>query len=366
MKRELSYAQVGIDRTLREESQIGIQSLLSRSARKYPFGKPVALPFGRLFSFREASPSYYDFQTEGVGTKTLLAELVEKYDTIGIDAVAMAVNDVIRSGSTPLLVSDALHIAKSDPAIVNSILTGVGKGVELSECSLASGETGDVSEILHSPLSHDGVPFDLFASCLGIAKRNEVIWGKISRGDHVIGMQSSGIHSNGLSLARRVLLKTWGGRYEPFDTPEKLDRPLIEELLEPTRIYVKSLRKLHREGIKPKAAIHITGDGLGKFRRLLDYQRRSDLGIRLTLKEKPPIFELIMNSAKEIAKPISIEEMFRTFNMGIGFCLVVSSKDSVEAIDSLNNDCPAEKIGSVSTGGRIAIESPFNQKPNLL
>jgi len=365
-KGELTYAEAGIDRSVRQRSQVGIQSMLSRSAKKYPFGKSIALPFGRLFSSGRASPSYYDFQVEGVGTKTLLAELARKYDTIGIDAVAMAVNDVIRSGSTPLLVSDALHIARSDPAIVNSILSGIGRGVEQSECSLASGETGDVSEILHVPLAEESTPFDLFASCLGIAKKEDVIKGIISRGDHIIGIKSSGIHSNGLSLARRVLLKKWGGLYEPFERPEKLDRSVIGELLVPTRIYLKSLKRLRRDGIRAKAAVHITGDGLGKLQRLLDFQRRSDLGVKLELKEKPAIFELIIDSAKRMEKPIPIEEMFKTFNMGIGFCVITSPQDSADAIDSLNNDCEAEKIGFVSNVGRIAIDSPFHPRSIFL
>jgi phosphoribosylformylglycinamidine cyclo-ligase len=362
----LTYSKTGIDRRLREKSQLGIQEILDQQAKKYQFGTPLNLPFCKLFP--ASSPgNFYDFQIEGVGTKTLLAELVEKYDTIGADGVAMAVNDVLRSGAEPLLISDGIHIAKSDDRILRAIIGGVRAGARDAGAILASGETGDVRELLHPAISESSLPFDLLVACLGMVASRRIITGQISRGDQIIGLESSGIHSNGLTLARRVLLKKWGGFFEPEDRPDELGKSVADELLKPTRIYARALRKLAAAGLKPKAALHVTGDGLAKFRRLLNWQReRSSLGISLHLQSKPPIFELIMKTAKEIGSPISAPEMFRTFNMGIGFALIFPEREIDKALDSLNNEVGAEKIGFVSDTRKISIESPFTEKPVIL
>ncbi|MCL5069100.1 MAG: AIR synthase related protein, partial [Thaumarchaeota archaeon] len=193
------------------------------------------MPFGLVYPAKTPSGTYYDLQIEGIGTKTLIAELTGNYETIGIDAVAMAVNDVIRSGAHPMLLSDAIHIAESDRK-VGSLIRGVRAGAKLSGCILASGETGNVAELLHGEISKSSPPFDLIVSCLGIAKKSELIMGEISSGDSIIGLRSSGIHSNGLSLARKVLLKPWGGKFDPWFKPPTIRRSVVEELLEPTKI----------------------------------------------------------------------------------------------------------------------------------
>lgn len=356
-----------MDRKVRQRSQLPVQAVLKEEAKGYKFGKVLNLPSGNIFPLQGSTDTYFDLQIEGVGTKTLLAELSGRYDTIGIDGVAMAVNDILRSGADPVLVSDAIHIRKSDPKILTEILSGIRTGASLSGCTLASGETGDVSEILHSPFSERGLPFDLFVSCLGLVKCASIIRGKISSGDRIIGLESSGIHSNALTLARKILLKRWGGAYDPHDEPDDLGRPLIDELLEPTRIYAKSIRGLRNSDFEIKAALHVTGDGVAKFWRLLRWQRREPgLGARLKLSTMPPIFQLISDTAKEKGTPVSTVEMFRTFNMGVGFVVVVSAKDASRAVDSLNNECHAEVIGSVTGDGKISVESPFNEKPLLL
>jgi phosphoribosylformylglycinamidine cyclo-ligase len=364
----LTYAKVGIDRKTRQKSQTGIQTALRNEAKKYRYGKPLDLPFGKLFPITQSPGHYFDFQIEGVGTKTLLAELSRSYDTIGIDGVAMVVNDILRSGSNPILLNDGIHIARSDPEVLNSLISGVRKGSEIAECTLASGETGDVSEILHNPLAEESLPFDLFVSCFGVVEREHAIKGQIVRGDSVIGLESSGIHSNGITMARRVLLKKWGGLYDLYDKPDGLERPLIRELLEPTRIYAKAIKELRQENIGIKAAVHITGDGLAKFWRLLRIQRhgKSNLGLKLTLSEKPSIFQLVLDAARKKGTPIPVVEMFKTFNMGIGFAIVVSPRDAGRAIDSLNNECRAQNIGFVSSDGKISVKSRFSEDPILL
>jgi phosphoribosylformylglycinamidine cyclo-ligase len=318
-----------VDRNSRQKAHFKIHAALSEEAKAYP-GNIIKPPFGTLFPAPNSIDSYFDLQIEGVGSKTLLAEISGNYKTIGIDGVAMAVNDVIRSGADPVLISDGIHISKSNPDVVRSIISGVREGAKLAGCTLASGETGDVSELLHSQIEGGFTPFDLFVSCFGIASREDVIMGKISAGDRIIGLKSSGIHSNGLTLARKLLLKQWGGKYEIHDTPETLDRSIVEELMEPTKIYTKEI-KTAREVGKIKAAVHITGDGLSKFRRLLSWQpgfENSNLGVKLKISSKLPIFNLILETEIEAGTPIAILEMFSTFNMGYGFAIIVSSKDS--------------------------------------
>jgi len=346
-----------VQRKTREKSRKELSSTLEVLAQQYPFGTPKKLPFGMIYPQDGGATGFYDFQIEGVGTKTLIAEAAGKYDTIGIDAVAMAVNDVIRSGAMPFLLSDAIHISKSSGPIVRSILRGVKTGSKISNCTLGSGETGDVGDILHLPLGPKSVPFDLFVSALGFVRAQNVITGRINTGDMIIGLESSGIHSNGLSLARKVLLKNWGGKYGLNDTPDLLGGRITlgEELLRPTRIYVAPIEDLHKK-VNLKAVIHITGDGFSKFRRLLEFQRKG-LGLEFfSLGEPPAIFDLIEETALSMRRRLSKVEMFRTFNMGYGFSLVVSRKDEDLSLDLLNRYCPARTIGRVVSSGTPRIQ----------
>lgn len=360
--KRLTYARSGVSRRTREKSRNAITTNLLNESLYYHFGKPIRLPFGLVYP--SATPrEYYDLQIEGVGTKTLLAELIGRYDTIGIDAVAMAVNDVIRSGARPVLLSDAIHIGSSERTKISALIRGVRKGARISECILASGETGNVSEILHKPTSTSSPPFDVIVSSLGTAKRSELILGNLEPGDSIIGLRSSGIHSNGLTLARRVLLKQWGGKFDSWDRPPTIRRPVVEELLEPTRIYVKPIIEATKH-FTLKAAVHITGDGFAKFQRLLDWRRNfKQSGVRIGLKfeglrRMPTIFRLIYEAAKSQKTPISMAEMFRTFNMGYGFAVFVGGKQTDATLDLFNSYLPAEKIGQVTGNGQISVKTP--------
>jgi phosphoribosylformylglycinamidine cyclo-ligase len=366
---KLSYRKVGIDRKSREKSRSKIQSALFSHSEKYPFGKVIQLPFGSLFPFGPNQGTYFDLQIEGVGTKTLLAELSGDYSSIGRDAVAMAANDVLRSGSRPVLLSDAIHIAKSLPKKVEQLISGVNEGAKQAGAILGSGETGDVAEMLHNQISDESPPFDLFVSCLGLASEKEIIKGSISPGDRIIGLPCSGIHSNGMTLARKVLLKKWGGKFDPWEQPNNLERPLLEELLIPTRIYAEEVSRL-KEEFEIKAAVHITGDGFMKFNRLIEWKgqaKGSNLGFTFTLHRKPPeIFSLIQETAKAMHQPISQEEMYKTFNMGYGFAIIISKKESSKALELFGNKTSAQDIGSVSSTGGISLIGPDMEKPLLL
>ncbi|MCL4518395.1 MAG: phosphoribosylformylglycinamidine cyclo-ligase [Thaumarchaeota archaeon] len=368
-KKVLTYASAGVDRSLRDSSRRNITARLVSRSRTYQFGHPIELPFGLIYPSPVEKAMLYDLQIEGVGTKTLLAEMSGDYRSVGIDAVAMTVNDVIRSGANPFLLSDAIHISKSRPQVTRQLVEGVMNGAKKAGCVLASGETGDVPEILHQPLQADSFPFDIMVSAVGFVRKHDIIRGSVSPGDVVIGLESSGIHSNGLTLARKILLRKWGGRYAAWDEPDPLNRPLIEELLEPTKIYAKAITDSQRH-VKFKAAVHITGDGLGKFRRLVDWMQRIErraIGFKFEgMGEIPSIFRLIYETARSNKNFLSSKEMFETFNMGFGFAVVVDKRDADATLDRLNKHCHAVRIGEATREAAISVDDSYFENRRLI
>jgi phosphoribosylformylglycinamidine cyclo-ligase len=347
---EFTYTQAGVDRELRAESKKALQ-ILRETYRFSSYGGVVQLPYGNIFPFGENR--YLDLVIEGVGTKVLVAQLAEKYDTIGVDAVALAVNDVIRSGAKPLAIADNIHAQVSDPYLVGEWLKGIAKGAEEAECVVPSGEIGDVAEVVRGLV--EGKGFDMVVATIGEVAREKIIYGKdIKAGDSVIGLRSSGIHSNGVSLARKILFKKWGGLYEPHDILEGLDREVVLEVLEPMKIYVKPLLKV-ADALKVKAAVHITGDAYLKFDNLTRFSK--GIGFEFDKFKPQPIFEVIQKAASKLGRIISDEEMFKTFNMGWGFAVAVDKKDGDEAIDILEKTgVQAEQIGSVTSSQGIKIQ----------
>jgi len=347
--RKFTYAQTGVDRELRAKSKRSL-GLLEETYRFSRRNGVVQLPYGNIFALDKKR--YLDLVVEGVGTKVLVAQLAEKYDTIGIDGVAMAVNDVVRSGAKPLAVADNIHAQVSDPELVEEWLKGIAKGAAEAECVVPSGEIGDVSEIIKGIV--EGKGFDLVVASIGEVAKEKMITGRnLKQGDAIIGLRSSGLHSNGISLARKVLFKHWGGKYELHEIPDSLDRELVREVLEPTKIYVKPLLKVANE-IELKAAVHVTGEGYGKFRNLARFSKR--IGFEFGNFKPQPIFELIQKTATELGGTIADEEMFRTFNMGWGFAIVVDKTLADEALDILErNKTHAELIGQTTNSEGIRI-----------
>jgi phosphoribosylformylglycinamidine cyclo-ligase len=340
--RNFTYADAGVDRKLRAESKKALE-MLKETCSFSRYGEVVELPYGKIFPLGENR--YLDLVIEGVGTKVLVAQLAEKYDTIGIDGVALAVNDVIRSGAKPLAIADNIHAQVSEPALVKEWMKGVVKGARQAECIVPSGEIGDVAEVIKGLV--EGKGFDLIVATIGEVTSEKVIYGRnIKPGDVVIGMRSSGIHSNGVSLARKILFKLWGGKYEPYDIPEGLDREVVYEVLEPMTIYVVPLLKVAEE-LKVKAAVHITGDAYLKFDRLTKFSM--GIGFEFDNFKPQPIFELIQKTASELGGMITDEEMFKTFNMGWGFAIIVDKESKDKAIDILEKTgVHAEQIGHVT------------------
>jgi phosphoribosylformylglycinamidine cyclo-ligase len=348
MPRELTYAEAGVDRKLRMKSKAALTAL-KRTYRFSRHGKIIQLPYGNIFPLDDR---YLDFVIEGIGTKVLLAQLANKYDTIGIDGVAMAVNDVIRSGARPLAVVDNIHAQVSDPDLVGEWMKGIVKGATEAECFVPSGEIGDVAEIIKG--MEEGKGFDMIFACVGELFKEDIVFGNnIKPGDVVIGLRSSGIHSNGISLARKILFKQWGGKYEPHDVPDGLEREIIYEALEPTRIYVKPVLNVAKH-YRVKGLVHVTGDAYLKFDRLIKSSK--GIGFEFNNFKPQPIFQMIPKTALEVGGIIRDEEMFKTFNMGWGFAVVADKSDRDSIIDSFEKSgVEAEQIGKVTYSGKIIV-----------
>ncbi len=275
--------------------------------------------------------------TDGVGTKLKIAFAMDKHDTIGIDAVAMCVNDVIVQGAEPLFFLDYLACGKIIPEKIEAIVKGIADGCVLAGCALIGGETAEM------PGMYQDEEYDIAGFTVGVVDQKHVIDGtKVKEGQVLIGLASSGVHSNGFSLVRKVLLED--AQLTLGDYVDELESELGNVLLEPTKIYVKSvlstIRKFNVSGL-----VHVTGGGFyDNIPRILP--KGLQVGINGESWKVPKIFSFIQNVGK-----ISDYDMFRTFNMGIGMILVVDSADSraiIEHLQSLGED--AYVIGTVQKG----------------
>jgi phosphoribosylformylglycinamidine cyclo-ligase len=304
----MTYAKAGVNsKYVRETHKVLAKRLESTfQTRRRKVGWPL-FPIGHYAGIVDLGGGrVLSLHTDSVGTKVLIARMMGKYDTIGIDCVAMCANDLICTGAEPISFLDYMAMAKPDRSIVEEVAVGLVKGAREAGMAIVGGETAVVPELL----SEDG-GFDLTGFAAGVCRKEELILGdRVVEGDTLIGVASSGIHSNGLSLARKVLLE----RYELRDSPAPLDRALGEELLEPTRIYVRPVREITRSA-EIHGIAHITGGGA--FLKLERILRQGRLGANLDgLPEPPEIFRLI----KKVGR-ISDREMYRTFNMGTGLVL---------------------------------------------
>jgi phosphoribosylformylglycinamidine cyclo-ligase len=343
MPKKTTYAEAGVDRELRKRAKTALRTL-KQTYKLSRHGKVLQLPYGNVFPIDDR---YLDLAIEGVGTKVLLAQLARKYDTIGVDGVAMAVNDVIRSGARPLAIADNIHAQVSNPSLVREWMKGIVKGAIESQCVVAGGEIGDVPELIEGLEAGRG--FDMIVSCIGEVDKDHIVLGNnIRPGDKVVGLRSSGVHSNGITLARKALFKRWGGKFKPYEIPGGLDRELIYEVLEPTRIYVKPLQGVIRQH-KVKGAVHVTGDAYLKFNRLVRFSK--GVGFELNNFKPQPIFELIQRAAD-----IADTEMLKTFNMGWGFAIVVHRDETDEVLDALERSrVEAEVIGEATSTRKIVV-----------
>jgi phosphoribosylformylglycinamidine cyclo-ligase len=322
-----AYAKAGVDQGAADSAVAGLVRALGAIELTGP-SRQVPLPGHYASVIRLDEKTGIALSTDGVGTKLLVAEQLGRYDTVGIDCVAMNVNDVICVGAEPLAMLDYIAIDKADPAVCEEIGVGLARGAELAGIEIPGGELAQLGEMVR------GV--DVSGACFGTVALGEIVDGSaVEPGDAVIGLPSSGIHSNGYTLARSALdgIALDDGR---------LGRPLGDVLLEPTEIYVKPILELLRSDVDVRGLAHITSGGAGNLLRLaaaVGYEIDAPLPV-------PPIFELIQERGG-----VGDEEMHDVFNMGCGFCCVVAAGDEAAALGLLRRHYPAaQRIGRASDG----------------
>ena len=284
--------------------------------------------------------------TDGVGTKLIVAEQAGRFDAVGIDCVAMNVNDLVCVGAEPIAMVDYIAVERADPGVLGEIGESLRAGAEQAGIEIPGGELAQVPEMLKGHPSPHGI--DLVGAAIGVVARDEVLTGDaIEPGDAVIGLPSSGVHSNGFTLARRALFDQGGLSLD--DAPPALGRTIAEELLTPTAVYVRAALDLLRSGAAVHGLAHITGDGLLNLTRLTDA-----VGYRIDAPLPPqPVFGLIHELGG-----VADAEMWEVFNMGTGFCCIVAAADAGGALELLRSHYPeAAMIGGV-TGDAGIVRLP--------
>ncbi len=306
-QREDTYKAAGVDT---DEADAGLKRLTARIMKTWPprgaLGE-VQLDIGYFANVVDFGGGIgVAICTDGVGSKALIAKMMDKYDTIGIDCVAMNVNDVICVGAQPVSMVDYIAIEKVDAEILDQISIGLARGADIAGISISGGEISQLKGILNG--------FDLVGMAVGHVALDRINVGEhIHPGDVLIGIESNGIHSNGLTLARRAFFELHN--YSLSHNFEELSNDLGTELLKPTEIYVKEILDILNNIENVKALVHITSDGFLNLTRV-----KAPVGYVIdSLPPTPPIFSIIQRLGK-----VELSEMFRVYNMGIGFCLVVS------------------------------------------
>src|SRR3954470_12933111 len=337
-----AYAAAGVDTGRAESAVAGLVAVL----RTIDPGRPSRAVLG---SGHYANVMRIDddlgiaLSTDGVGSKIIVAEELGRYDTVGIDCIAMNVNDVICVGAEPLAVLDYIAVEDADPAQLRDIAVGLKEGAEQAGVEIPGGELAQLPELIRGHPSPHG--FDLVGACFGTVALDSIVTGAAcSPGDVIVGVPSSGVHSNGYTLARRALP-------DLRDTPDELGgRRVGDVLLEPTVIYVRgALDVLRSDAVDVRGLAHITSGGMLNLLRL-----EADVGYRVDHPlPVPPIFDLIADGAS-----VPPEEMYEVFNMGCGFCVVVPEAAADAAVRSLSaRHRGAAVIGAVTDAAGV-VELP--------
>ncbi|HEY3526936.1 MAG TPA: phosphoribosylformylglycinamidine cyclo-ligase [Nitrososphaeraceae archaeon] len=351
-----SYRGAGINRTTIKNYHAKIARLIGQTYN-YPTTARVHSVIGHYAGLIEVNNVVLALHSDGVGTKVLISQMLNKFDTIGIDCVAMNVNDVICVGALPIAFIDYIALKSSGNRIVKELIKGLVKGARISRVSIIGGETAVLPDIITG--ADEKTAFDLAGTVLGVieGKRRIILGKQIKLRDVILGVESSGLHSNGYSLARKVLLS----KYSIRDQPDYLSRPLGEEMLVPTRIYVKPVNEIlkNESSIPIHGLAHITG---GAFTKLLRLNGR----MRYNLKNLPSPSGIFKQIAED--GPVGMKEMYRTFNMGIGFCVIAPS----ESVDSIcrvfrKHRMLCREIGVVDDNtGRGEVSATLQGKEKIL
>ncbi|MEA3190083.1 MAG: phosphoribosylformylglycinamidine cyclo-ligase [Thermoplasmata archaeon] len=336
-KDALTYAGSGVD-IHREDKAIDALAGMVSFARS-GFGKPLGR-IGHFAGLIEFGPDQaLVLCTDGVGSKVEVANALRKWDTVGIDCMAMNVNDALCVGAEPLAFVDYLAVEDPDPDLTRQVGIGLNEGARQANCSLIGGETASLPGIIKG--------FDLAGTCLAHVRRDAIVDGsKIQPGDAIVGLASTGIHSNGYSLARKAFER--GGHKYTDPWPWAADgyakgARVGDVLLEPTRIYVREILALLKSGIPVHGLSHITGSGLRKLRRIHQ-------GVRYDIVDPLPV-QPVFRRVQELGA-VADAEMYKTFNMGMGFCVVVPEASAKEAVAFLRKQVQydVKVVGHVAKG----------------
>jgi phosphoribosylformylglycinamidine cyclo-ligase len=336
-----AYARAGVDTSRADQAISALVDVL----RTIDTGKPSrsVLRSGHYAAVIELNGIGLALSTDGVGSKVIVAEQLGRYDTVGVDCVAMNVNDLVCVGAEPIALLDYIAVEDADPEVLRQIAVGLKDGAEQAGVEIPGGELAQLPELIRGHPSPRG--FDLAASSFGVVALDAIVTGEaIVPGDAVIGLPSNGLHSNGYTLARRALP-------DLSETPAELGAASVgDELLRPTAIYVRAaLELLHSDAVEVHGLAHITGDGFLNLPRLSEtvgWSIDSPLPV-------PPVCELIAERAS-----VPPEDMWETFNMGCGFCCVVPAAQAAEAVELLGKHYPdAAAIGSVTAEAGL-VELP--------
>ena len=330
----VTYSQSGVDIDLEAKTVSKIADKL-KSTLKY---RDIITDSGHYSALVRLGDKAIAVSTDGVGSKLLIAEMMNKYDTIGIDCIAMVVNDILCVGAEPIALVDYLAVEKPDPERASEIAEGLVAGAHESEIAIIGGETASLPGIIKD--------FDIAGTGIGFVDVDKIITGEnIRAGDVLIGLNSNGIHSNGYSLARKALLEKAG--FSVNDKMPTKDTTIGEELLRPTQLYVKPIVNLLKKDFNIHGLAHITGGGFTNLKRL-----KKGVGYEInSLPELPDIFKLIYE------QNIDLKEMYKVFNMGVGFVVIAPEDEVSEIIHTLKDYCECQIIGKVNDSDKITVKT---------
>ncbi len=321
----VTYSEAGVDISLEE---ITVKALTSELSETLDY-RNIIKNTGHFAALVDCGSKAIAMSTDGVGSKILIANLMNKYDTVGIDCIAMVVNDILCVGAEPIAMVDYLAVEEPNPEIASEIGKGLKTGCQQAKIAMIGGETASLPKIIKD--------FDLAGTGIGFVDKEDIVTGsEIKDGDIILGIASSGIHSNGLSLARKALLDI--ANYNVDDKlPSDESITVGEALLEPTIIYVDPIMDLLKSGIEVHGLGHITGGGFSNLKRL-------NKNMSYYINELPEVLPVF----KEIKKTgIESKEMYHVFNMGIGFCVILDKENKEKALEILNKYHNTYEIGEI-------------------
>jgi phosphoribosylformylglycinamidine cyclo-ligase len=334
----LTYADSGVDIAKEDKAVDALAGMLNFA--RDGIGAPIGT-IGHFAGLVEFGEHALCLCTDGVGSKVEIANAIKKWDTVGIDCMAMNVNDALCVGAEPIAFVDYLAVEDPDPEFTKQVGAGLERAAEMANVSMVGGETASLPGIIKG--------FDLAGTCLAFAKKSDLVTGeKIAPGDVMIGLASSGIHSNGYTLARAAFdganhayTDVW-----PFDDAEHTGKSIGEVLLEPTRIYVREIMRLLKDEVPVHGLSHVTGSGLRKIRRI-------NQNVAYYITDPLPIHS-VFTRIQELGN-VADHEMYKTFNMGMGFVVVVPKEHAAEALRVLQKatDYEVKIVGDVRAGAGV-------------